>query len=69
MEFLFHVDYVKVVEVEGEAENNLNAFIVLRKAQSVNALLLPPSRATMDMIAYDVFYNNNILSWLECKGV
>ena len=54
-EFLFHVVHVKVVEVEGEV---VSAFTVLRKAKSVNALLLPPPRATMDMIADDVLYNN-----------
>ena len=39
-EFLFHVVPVKVIEVEGEV---VNSFTVLRKAQSVNALLLPPT--------------------------
>ncbi len=64
-EFVFHVDRVKVVEVEGEV---VNAFTVLRKAQSVNAPLLPPSQATMDMTTDDVLYNK-VLSWLERKGV
>ena len=62
---MFHVDHVKVVEVEGEV---VNAFTVLGKAQSVNALLLPPPRATMDMNANDILYDN-VLSWLERKGV
>ena len=47
-EFLFRVDHVKVVEVEGDV---VNAFNVLRKAHSANAIFLPTTRATMDMTA------------------
>jgi hypothetical protein len=64
-EFLFHVVPVNVVDIESEV---VNAFTVLRKAQSPDGILLPPPRATLDMTADDELYNH-VLSWLQRKGV
>ncbi len=52
---------VKVVDIESEV---VNAFTVLRKAQSADGILLPPPRATLDMPADDELYIH-VLSWLH----
>ena len=64
-EFLLHVDPVKVVDQPSEAANTL---IVLRKAQSLKTLVLPPPRDTLNMTANDILHNDVHL-WLEHKGV
>jgi len=64
-EFMFHVGHVKVVDQPSEA---VNAFTVLRKAQTLKTLVLPPSRDTMNMTVDDILHND-VRLWLERKGV
>jgi hypothetical protein len=55
IKFLFHVDHVKIVDQPGEV---INAFTVLRKAQSLHTLVLPPPREILNKIDHEVLHND-----------
>jgi hypothetical protein len=63
-EFIFHVSPVEVREGDPEV---VNAFSILRNAQTLGTEL-PPPRVTRDNTADDNLHND-VLRWLEQKGV
>jgi len=65
MDFLFHVDLVKVVVQPCEVTH---AFTVLRKTHFLRTLVLPPPRDTVNTTANDILHNDVRLR-LERKGV
>ncbi len=64
-DFQFHVKPVEIPEGQRE---EVNAFDVLRAAQTHDIIELPPPRNTRDNTAGDILHND-ILFWLERKGV
>ena len=59
---------MKLIEIlEGHGEV-VNAFDLLRVAQSLDAISLPPPRTTRNNTSGD-YLHNDILIWLERKGV
>jgi len=64
-EFYFDVKLIKIPEGHREV---VNAFDLLRAAQSLDAIFLPPPRTTRNNTADDCLHND-ILIWLERKGV